>query len=106
MSLILVLFRWLRRQINGGEEKVEIHHGSSSITASPHLSDWRATLWRITTIDKTAVVVIDRVELFVAKRRKFQPFITPSYSTYCSFMEFYNNLILYFLNRTLVICYF
>jgi len=53
--------------ITGSEQFVAIHDGGTSIIASPSFRDKRAAQWLI----KAAGVVIDHVELFVAKQGKF-----------------------------------
>jgi len=68
-----IVYLWLRQIIEGSEEIVKVQHGGTSIIVSPSFSfsDRRTALWRIKARDKSAVVVVDFVQLFVAKRRKF-----------------------------------
>jgi len=56
--------------IEGSEYTVYVQRGGTSITASPDFRDWQVARWSIQAVDKSAVVVVDYVQLYVAERRK------------------------------------
>jgi len=74
--------------IEGSGETVNIHRGGSSIIASAKFSDWQAALWRIQAGDKSAVVLIDYVQLYVAERSEFFSTISRFLLSFCDIMTY------------------